>query len=108
VLLYDEVEGLVSPPQDTILPGISLAVVRELANQLAIPFNQRLLTPHDLAVADEALLVSTPYCLLSVTRFNGRPIGGGEPGPIFRGLLDAWSSTMDLDIAAQALRFARR
>ncbi len=108
VVIYDEVEGLVSPPHDSILPGISLAVVRELANQLDIPYSQRLLTPRDLAVADEVLLASTPYCLLPVTRFNGRSIGGGEPGPLFRGLLDAWSHTQDVDIAAQAVQFARR
>jgi branched-subunit amino acid aminotransferase/4-amino-4-deoxychorismate lyase len=108
VLLYDEVEGLVSPPLDSILPGISLAVVRELASQLDVSFSQRLLTPHDLSVADEVLLASTPYCLLPVTRFNGRPIGSGEPGPIFRSLLDAWSQMQGVDIAAQAARFAKR
>jgi branched-subunit amino acid aminotransferase/4-amino-4-deoxychorismate lyase len=108
VLAYDNVEGLVSPPQDTILPGISLTVVRELANQLDIPFSHRQLTPHDLAVADEVLLTSTPHCLLPVTRFNGRAVGSGEPGTAFRRLLDTWSQLVGLDIAAQAAQVATR
>jgi hypothetical protein len=46
--------------------------------------------------------------VLPVTRFNGRPIGRGEPGPFFRSLLDAWSQMQDLDIAAQAAEFVMR
>jgi branched-subunit amino acid aminotransferase/4-amino-4-deoxychorismate lyase len=66
------------------------------------------LVPDDLAVADEVLLTSTPWCLLPVTRFEGRPVGRGEPGPVFRRLLTAWSEMVGIDIAAQADRFAAR
>jgi hypothetical protein len=34
-----------------------------------------------LAGADEAFLSSSVAGILPVTRFEGRPIGGGEPGP---------------------------
>ena len=34
--------------------------------------------------ADEAWLPTTPYCLGPVTSFNGRPIGDGRPGPMWR------------------------
>jgi branched-chain amino acid aminotransferase len=90
------------------LHGISLSVVVELAQQLGIPSNERDLSTDDVASADEVLLTSTPMCLLPATRFNGRPIGAGEPGPIFHHLLKAWSDLAGLDIAGQAERFMSR
>ncbi|MFM8703581.1 MAG: hypothetical protein ACKOHG_06875, partial [Planctomycetia bacterium] len=55
----------------------------------------------------EILLSSTPNCLLPATRFDGRGIGTGLPGPGFRRLLAAWSDRVGLDIAAQARMRAR-
>jgi len=101
-------EGLVSPPLDAILPGISLAVVAELAAELDIPLVYRHFGPDQLGAADEALLASTPFCLLPVSRLDGRPIGSGAPGPVFRRLLEAWSRLVGVDIATQARRFAVR
>jgi hypothetical protein len=33
---------------------------------------------------------------------DGRPVGGGSPGDVYRTLLEAWSRAVDLDIARQA------
>ncbi len=66
------------------------------------------LRPEDVARADEVLLASTPVCLLPVTRLNGRPIGDGEPGEVFRRLLAAWSDLVGVDVSGQAKRFAGR
>ena len=54
------------------------------------------------------LLGSTPLCLLPVARLDGRPIGDGEPGDVFRRLLAAWGEKVGLDIARQAEQFADR
>jgi branched-chain amino acid aminotransferase len=108
ILAYTETTGLISPPQDKILHGISLAVTFEIAGKLGISRTYRDLTIEDLAAADEVLITSTPMCLLPVTALNGRPIGGGRPGEIFRMLLRAWSDTAGLDIVAQAKAFANR
>lgn len=108
VMVYKPPDGLISPPGEKILRGISLAVVIELAGQLGISTTERDLRPQQVARAEEVLLASTPYCLLPVTRFDGRPIGGGEPGEVFRRLLAAWSESVGIDIAAQAERFAGR
>jgi branched-chain amino acid aminotransferase len=40
--------------------------------------------------------------VIPVTRFNGQPIGGGEPGPTFRRLIAAWSDSVGVDIVRQA------
>jgi branched-subunit amino acid aminotransferase/4-amino-4-deoxychorismate lyase len=39
------------------------------------------LTPRDLAAADEAFVSSSVAGILPVTRFDGRAIGSGRPGP---------------------------
>ncbi len=108
ILIYIRGEGLISPPREQILPGISMAVIHELAGQLGIPFSERDLTTGDVATADEVLLCSTSPCVWAVTRLDGRPIGDGQPGPICRQLQDAWSEMVGLDIVAQAQRFAAR
>lgn len=108
VLVYYRDRGLVSPPKEHILPGVTVAVVEELAGQLGIPFSHRDLTADEVARADEILLCSTSPCILSVTRFNSRAIADGQPGPVARRLRSAWSQMVGLDIEAQARRFAGR
>lgn len=103
VIIYRRDEGLLAPLTEKVLHGISMAAVNELAVQLGIPTGHRNLTVDDVATADEVLLTSTPLCLLPVTRFNGRPIADGRPGPVFDRLLSAWNALVGLDIAAQAV-----
>ena len=108
IVAYFAKEGLVSPPKLQVLPGISLQVVSELAGRLQIPFIERALKPADLAVANEAFITSTPNCLLPVTHFNGKAIGGGSSGKIYRQLMASWNELVGLDIAQQARKFAKR
>ena len=108
VLIYRQAEGLISPPRERILPGVTVAVLEQLAPQCAIRLLHRDLTVHDVAAADEVLLCSTSPSVWSVVRVDGRPIGSGQPGPIAQRLRDAWSRMVGLDIEAQAQRFAAR
>ena len=108
VVMYRQTEGLVSPPREKILPGISLTVLSELAERLGIGFTERDIRGEELATADELLLTSTSMCVLPVVRLDGRPIGGGTPGEVFGQLLAAWSELVGLNIAEQAARFAKR
>ncbi len=108
LLIHQAGRGLISPPGEKILPGISVAVVAELARSLDIPFGERDLRPEDVAAADEVMLASTSSCLLPVVRLDRKPIGSGRPGAVYRRLLSAWSRMVGVDIAAQAARFARR
>jgi branched-subunit amino acid aminotransferase/4-amino-4-deoxychorismate lyase len=108
VLVYRAAEGLLSPPNEHILFGVSLGVVRELAGRLGVPFLQRHLTVDELLTADEAMLTSTSVCLLPIVECDGRPIGSGTPGPMYGRLLAAWSEMVGLDVAGQARRLAVR
>lgn len=97
-------DQLVSPPPGTVLEGVSLAVVAELAEQFGKPLQRRPLTPQELATATEAFLSSTPSCLLPVTRLQGQPLGTGHPGPIYQRILSAWNDLVGLDIRGQMQR----
>jgi len=108
VLIYREGEGLVSPRFASVLHGISLSVVVELAGRLGIPFSQSDLTPDDVATAEEVFLTSTTTCMSPVTKFNGQAIGTGRPGKVFSALLAAWSEMVGLNVVDQALQYAAR
>ncbi len=108
VLVHRDGEGLVSPPHEHILFGVSLGVVKELAAKLNVPFTMRPLTVEEFGTANEAMLASTSICVLPIVECNGKPIGNGQPGPVYRKLLAAWSDLVGVDIAAQARRFADR
>jgi branched-subunit amino acid aminotransferase/4-amino-4-deoxychorismate lyase len=101
-------DGVASPPAGDALPGVSLAFARSLASRLGIPWQDRSLTASDLASAHEILLTSTPNCVLPATRFDGRAVGEGVPGPIYRRLLAAWNEEVGIDIVAQARHHAAR
>ena len=108
ILAYRRDEGLISPPAEKILPGISVGVIQDLCGQLGVPLVHRDLTPEDLHTAEEVLLTSTSPCVWPVLRLDGQTICGGRPGEIGRRLRRAWSEMVGVDIAAQALRFADR
>ncbi len=94
---------VVAPPAADALSGISLDFARRLAATLGIGWHDTSLTAADVAAADEILLTSTPSCSLPATRFDGRPVGHGRPGRIFRSILEAWSTAAGLDIRGQAV-----
>lgn len=93
--------AIVSPTRQNILAGISRQTVIELSQRLGIAFAEREIQVHDVVNADEALLTSTPFCVMPVTRINGVPIGDGRTGPVFRRLIAAWSQEVGLDILGQ-------
>jgi branched-chain amino acid aminotransferase len=83
-------------------------MVIELAGELRIPFGVRDLQTFDAINADEALLASTPFCLMPVTKINGITLSGGGPGPIYKRLIEAWSARIGFDVASQIIEGARR
>jgi branched-chain amino acid aminotransferase len=98
-------DGVIRTPTDTaILQGVSRGTVFDLAEQLDLPVSEEGLQPYDMYSADEAFFASTSYCVLPVTRVDGRTIGDGKPGPVVNQLLAAWSESVGVDIVGQALR----
>jgi branched-subunit amino acid aminotransferase/4-amino-4-deoxychorismate lyase len=108
IVAFFEDRGLVTPKLEGVLPGISQQMLFELAEELGISHAEADITPDELGAAEEAFITSTSICIQPVVEQNGQPIGSGEPGPIFRQLLAAWSDAVGVDIVAQARQFANR
>ena len=72
-----------APPRSNYaLPGITSAVVRELAASLDIAVRREPLALEDLERADELFLTGTSTEILPVVCIDGRPVAGGRPGPL--------------------------
>jgi len=65
-----------------ILPGTTRSWILGWASRNGLSPAEEWLTTSDLAEADEAFLCSSVAGILPVTRFEGRPIGTGRPGPL--------------------------
>lgn len=81
------------PPHAGILEGITRGAVIECAKRLSIPFAEKMLTRHDLYVADECFLTGTGAEVIGVSVIDGRPVGPAGittpqgVGPLTRKLL---------------------
>jgi len=76
---------LLAPPKDhLILPGITYDVVLELAAANRIPHEVRHVTEQELRAADEIWLSSSTKEVLAVTTLDGKAVGSGKPGALFR------------------------
>lgn len=89
-----------SPTPDHILWGISLDTTAKLCDRLGIPFQTRPLQLYHARLAEEVLLTNSLYSIAPVVRLNGRPVGSGVPGPVFRRLYDAWSELIGCPLEA--------
>jgi len=96
-------QTVATPSEKTTLAGVSQQVVMELLRARGISVTRSDMTEDDLAGADEILLSSTTACLVPVTRLNGRPVGSGRPGLLWRDLIADWSAAVGVDIVAQSL-----
>jgi len=84
-------EQLWTPPRALgILPGITASEVEELAGQLGVPCGERLLWPCDLYGASEIFVTSSVRGLVPAVEVDGRALGAGRPGPLYRRLREAY------------------
>ena len=74
-----------APPRDNlILMGITYDLVMQLAREGAVKLEQRPVTEAQVRDADEIWLSSSTKEVLAVTTLDGKPVGSGKPGPLFR------------------------
>ena len=72
------------PKSEELLPGITRDLVLELAREAGLPVHEAPVSAARLEAAEEIWLSSSTRELLPVTRLDGRPVGGGRPGPLWR------------------------
>lgn len=76
---------LLTPPKDNfVLPGITYDVVLEIARAREFEVEVRAVTEAEVRSADEIWVTSSTKEVLAVTTLDGKPVGDGRPGPLFR------------------------
>ena len=77
------------PLSHYILPGITRAVVVELARELGVPLVEQPVSLRDLPAVEELFVCGTTTDVQPIVELDGRPIGNGKPGPITNRLREA-------------------
>lgn len=92
-------EGLLcTPPTHVgILEGITRKVIMEICDEHAIAWREKNMVVHDLIKADEIFLCGTGAELIPVVDVDGRVVGDGRPGPVFRRLLGLFQERTKTD-----------
>ena len=103
VLAFFANEGLVSPPLEDILPGISLRFIESLARNNGEAFTYRRIPCQELELAEEVFLTSTPFCVLPVARLGNREFSSRHQ---FGRIMKRWCEAVGVDIPVQAVTFA--
>jgi D-alanine transaminase len=76
---------ILSPAKSNlILPGITYDVVTELARANGLPLEFRDVSEAEVREADELWVTSSSKEVLPIVDLDGRRIGDGKPGPVFR------------------------
>ena len=84
---------LITPPKShLILPGITYDLLLELAHANAVPTQVRDVLESEVKSADELMLSASLRELLAITQLDGKPIGNGVPGPVFKRLHELFTA----------------
>ncbi|MGY8526974.1 D-amino acid aminotransferase [Paracidovorax citrulli] len=85
-------DGAVAAPHrdNRILEGIRYGLIEELCEGFGIALVARDITRDEVFAADEVLLSSASKEILPVVSIDGKTIGAGSPGPVFRQLYAAY------------------
>lgn len=95
---------VITPRSRFVLPGITRSTVIELAAELGIPLIEDDIDLFSAATADEIFITSTSLCVCPVASLNGIPTRDRTiPGPITRGLQDAFRELVGVDFVQQYL-----
>jgi D-alanine transaminase len=74
-----------TPPRTSrLLPGTTRILIEELAGTHGIPCRSVPVSEAELRAADEIWVGASGYGILPVTRLDDRPVGSGQPGPLWK------------------------
>lgn len=82
---------LLAPPRDTlILEGIRYGLLEELTRSRGVPFEIRRISREEVSRAEELMVTSATKEILPITTLDGKPVGAGVPGAVYRELFAAY------------------
>jgi D-alanine transaminase len=86
--------GELRTPPDSwrLLPGTTRSVIEEIAERTAVRCRSVDVSEAELRGADEILLGAATREVQPVTSLDGKSVGSGKPGPVWRKLYDAYQA----------------
>jgi D-alanine transaminase len=81
-------EVLMPPNSRRILPGTTRSVIEEMAARAGVHCRVLPVSEAQLRAAEEVWISAATRELQAVTSIDGRPVGSGKPGPLWRRLYD--------------------
>ncbi len=75
---------LAPPKNNLVLPGITYDVVLELAQANGLAHEVRQVSEQEVRSAEELWVTSSTKEVLAVTTLDGKPVGTGKPGAVFK------------------------
>lgn len=95
---------LVTPSIESgALPGITRAIILELAHTTGIKAIERVVKPAELINADEAFLTNSIIEIMPLTLFANNSIGNGKPGTLTRNLMSMYRRLVKEEIRTQSM-----
>jgi D-alanine transaminase len=80
---------ILSPPGSRrILPGTTRSVMEEVASRAGVQFRATPISEAQLRSADEVWISAATREVQPVTQLDGKPVGTGKPGPVWRKVYD--------------------
>lgn len=83
------------PADHHVLPGVTRAVVLQIATELGIPSAETPMSVNELFAASELFLTGTTTDVLPIIKVDDRVIGTGAPGPVAEQLFQGLRARMD-------------
>ncbi|MEB6169140.1 D-amino-acid transaminase [Staphylococcus pseudoxylosus] len=83
------------PVNNYILNGITRIVIKSVAEDKGIPFNEEVFTLDFLKNADEIIVSSTSIEVMPVVKLDGENVGDGEVGSITKSLQEGFNRYID-------------
>ena len=88
------IEGELRTPPNSwkLLPGTTRGVIEEIADKAGVKWHAVAVSESELRGASEILLGAATREVQPVTTLDGKPVGNGKPGPVWRKLYDAFQA----------------
>lgn len=101
--LFAVIDGeLVTPPEESVLAGVTRAVVLEVAAGEGIPVTERPLGLEELRTCSEAFITATTREVVPLVQVDDHRIGEGAPGPLTRRLHAAYRRAVEAEMVDEA------
>ncbi len=80
-----------TPPKSSqLLPGITRDLVVELLQEARVPCDERAVSLDELRQAEEIWITSSSREIVPVTELDGKPVSGGQPGPVWKSAFELY------------------